>query len=61
MLYFPMFIIGLQGMPRRYYDYLPMYQTGHMVSTVGSWVLVAGLVTMFWGLSKCLRTAHRGQ
>jgi cytochrome c oxidase subunit 1 len=55
MLYFPMFIIGLMGMPRRYYDYLPMYQTGHMVSTVGSWVLVAGLVTMFWGLSKCLR------
>lgn len=55
MLYFPMFLIGLMGMPRRYYDYLPMYQTGHMISTVGSWVLVAGLVTMFWGLSKCLR------
>jgi len=55
MLYFPMFIIGLMGMPRRYYDYLPMYQTGHMVSTVGSWVLVAGLATMAWGLSKCVR------
>ncbi|HCU69058.1 MAG TPA: cytochrome c oxidase subunit I [Desulfomicrobium sp.] len=55
MLYFPMFLIGLMGMPRRYYDYLPMYQTGHMISTAGSWVLVAGLVTMFWGLSKCLR------
>lgn len=55
MLYFPMFLIGLMGMPRRYYDYLPMYQTGHMISTVGSWVLVAGLLTMFWGLSKCLR------
>jgi cytochrome c oxidase subunit 1 len=55
MLYFPMFIIGLMGMPRRYYDYLPMYQTGHMVSTVGSWVLVAGLFTMSWGLSKCFR------
>jgi len=54
MLYFPMFLIGLMGMPRRYYDYLPMYQTGHMISTAGSWVLVAGLVTMFWGLSKCL-------
>ena len=55
ILYFPMFLIGLMGMPRRYYDYLPMYQTGHMISTAGSWVLVAGLVTMFWGLSKCLR------
>lgn len=55
MLYFPMFIVGLQGMPRRYYDYLPMYQTGQLVSTVGSWVLVAGLIVMFYGLSKCLR------
>ena len=54
MLYFPMLLLGHMGMPRRYYDYLPMYQTGHMISTVGSWVLVAGQGTMFWGLSKCL-------
>lgn len=54
MLYFPQFIIGLQGMPRRYYDYLPMYQTGHLVSTVGSWILAVGIGLMFYNLSKCM-------
>ncbi|MFV0422796.1 cytochrome c oxidase subunit I [Oleidesulfovibrio sp.] len=52
VLYFPLFIIGLQGMPRRYYDYLPQYTTGHFISTVGSWILAAGLLLMLWNLFK---------
>lgn len=50
MLYFPMLILGLQGMPRRYYDYLPQFQDLHVFSTVGSWVLVVGLIMMFINL-----------
>ncbi|HSD62727.1 MAG TPA: cbb3-type cytochrome c oxidase subunit I, partial [Ignavibacteriaceae bacterium] len=42
-LYFPMFIMGWLGMPRRYYDYLPQYQPYHVISTVGSWILITGL------------------
>ena len=37
------FFLGHQGMPRRYYAYLPEYETLHQVSTVGSWILAAGL------------------
>ncbi|XPV75488.1 MAG: cytochrome c oxidase subunit I [Desulfovibrio sp.] len=55
LLYFPMFIIGLQGMPRRYYNYLPEYQAGHVFSTVGSWVLALGLVITFYNLIKGIR------
>jgi cytochrome c oxidase subunit 1 len=55
ILYFPMFIIGLQGMPRRYYDYLPKYAEGHFISTMGSWVLAAGLLLMFWNLWRGIR------
>lgn len=46
LLYFPQFIIGIQGMPRRYYDYLPQFQTGHFLSTMGAFVLFIGLITM---------------
>ena len=43
LLYFPLFIVGLQGMPRRSYDYLPQFQSGHVLSTVGAFILIAGL------------------
>ncbi len=50
--YFPMFIMGWLGMPRRYYDYLPEFHIYHLISTIGSWILVAGLLLMFGNLLK---------
>ncbi len=44
MLYFPMLIQGWMGHPRRYYDYVPRFHATHIVATVGSWVLVTGLL-----------------
>jgi cytochrome c oxidase subunit 1 len=58
MLYFTMMILGWKGMPRRYYDYLPEFQPLQIVSTVGSWILVAGLVVLFAAL---LRSLKRGE
>ncbi len=55
-LYFPMFIMGWLGMPRRYYDYLPQYQPYHVISTVGSWILITGMIIMFTNLIKSLKT-----
>ncbi|MFZ4456633.1 MAG: cytochrome c oxidase subunit I [Bacteroidales bacterium] len=46
MLYFPQFIIGIQGMPRRYFDYLPQFQWAQMVSSVGGFILAIGLIIM---------------
>jgi len=59
MLYFPFFFLGYLGMPRRYYDYLPEYQTYHIVATVGSWILVAGLVIMVSNLLVAIRRGTR--
>jgi cytochrome c oxidase subunit 1 len=39
MLYFPKFILGYMGMPRRYYDYLPEFANLQLISTIGSWIL----------------------
>ena len=57
-LYFPMLILGWEGMPRRYYDYLPAFHTLHLISTVGSWILAAGLILMFGNL---IRGLFRGE
>ena len=50
MLYFPMLILGLMGMPRRYYDYLPEFHFYNMISTYGSWILATGLLLMLGNL-----------
>ncbi len=44
--FFSQFIMGSQGMPRRYYNYLDQYQPLHAFSTVGSWILGLGFVVM---------------
>jgi cytochrome c oxidase subunit I len=58
ILYFSMFILGFQGMPRRYFDYPPQYHTNHVVSTVGSWFLAVGLVVIFANL---IRSVFKGE
>ncbi len=43
MTFLPQFVLGSRGMPRRYFNYLPQFQDLHVASTIGSWVLAAGL------------------
>ena len=43
--FIPQFILGLQGMPRRYFDYLPEWQSLHMLSSIGSYLLGFGYFT----------------
>jgi len=50
ILYFPMFIMGWLGMPRRYYDYLPEFEIYHFISTIGSWILITGILLMLGNL-----------
>jgi cytochrome c oxidase subunit 1 len=54
LLYFPMLILGWEGMPRRYYDYPPQFHTLNLISTIGSWILIAGLILMFVNLFHAL-------
>lgn len=55
LLYFPMFILGLRGMPRRYFDYLPEYAGGHMISSIGAGVLITGIGLMVFNLVRSLK------
>jgi cytochrome c oxidase subunit 1 len=57
IFYFPQFIIGIQGMPRRYFDYLPQFTTGEVISSIGSFILMIGLFTM---VSNLIYAAKKG-
>jgi cytochrome c oxidase subunit 1 len=59
ILYFSMFVLGYNGMPRRYFDYPKEYFTGHLISTIGSWILAAGLLIVFGNLITALFKGER--
>lgn len=59
LLYFPLFIAGYLGMPRRYYDYLPEFHIWHFISTIGSWTLITGLTIMFTNLIYALKKGEK--
>lgn len=58
LFYFPMLVLGWEGMPRRYYDYLPVFHGLQFLSTLGSWILVGGVAWMFFNM---VRSVFRGQ
>ena len=53
--FFPQFILGAQGMPRRYWSYLPEFTLLNRVSTVGSWFIAAGFFYIAYYLLQALR------
>ncbi len=54
LTFFPQFILGYLGMPRRYHAYPPEFQVYHVLSTAGASILGVGylmpLVYMLWSL-----------
>ncbi|HEY3321890.1 MAG TPA: cytochrome c oxidase subunit I [Planctomycetota bacterium] len=43
LTFFPQFMLGTKGVPRRTYNYLPEFRFYHVESTIGSYVLAIGL------------------
>lgn len=37
LTFIPQFILGIEGMPRRYYSYLPQFSSMHQLSTIGAY------------------------
>jgi len=54
LTFFPQFILGFLGMPRRYHDYPPEYQVLNVMSTAGASILALGyllpMVYLTWSM-----------
>ena len=46
-------------MPRRYYDYLPQFETGYYFAGFGAYMMIAALLLMFYNLLISLRKGER--
>ncbi|RYZ70698.1 MAG: hypothetical protein EOP09_05715, partial [Proteobacteria bacterium] len=57
LTFFPQFIAGAQGMPRRYWSYLPEFTLMNQLSTVGSWFLAVGFI---WTAIYMIKGAKSG-
>jgi cytochrome c oxidase subunit 1 len=57
--FFTQFILGSRGMPRRYYNYVPEFQTLHQISTLGSYILGVGFLIMTFNLLSSLKRGGR--
>jgi cytochrome c oxidase subunit I len=55
MTFFNQFVMGQQGMPRRYYTYVPQFQQQHILSTVGAYILLVGFLWIAFYLLASLR------
>jgi cytochrome c oxidase subunit 1 len=54
VIFFPQFIMGTLGMPRRYFNYAPEFQSLHQLSTYGTWIGAVGFILMLWTLMRPL-------
>ena len=56
LTFFPQFIMGSRGMPRRYYNYVEQYEIYHQISTIGAFLLGMSLLGAAIVLIRSLKT-----
>ena len=57
--FFPQFILGAMGMPRRYFDYIPAYENLNKISTVGSWLILIGFLIGLYTIVQGIRKGEK--
>jgi cytochrome c oxidase subunit 1 len=57
--FFPQFVLGAMGMPRRYFDYLPAYESLNRISTMGSWLIAIGFLISLYTIVQSIRSGEK--
>ncbi len=61
LTFFPQFIMGYMGMPRRYHEYPPEFQVLHVMSTAGATILGVGyLLPTIYFIMSLRKPVHAG-
>jgi cytochrome c oxidase subunit 1 len=59
LTFFPQYLLGYEGMPRRYHEYLPKYQMLNVLSSAGASILAVSyllpLAYLGWSLFRGAR------
>lgn len=59
LTFLPQFVMGSQGMPRRYFNYIEQFQTFHQVSTIGSFILGIGFLLVVYYFIKSIYNGQK--
>jgi len=59
LTFFTQFVLGSRGMPRRYYNYVPEFQSLHQLSTLGAYLLGISFAIMIVNLLVSLRSGAK--
>ena len=54
-----MFLVGLAGQPRRVEAYNSMYNTGNLVTTIGAYTIMAGMLVLLWAVISSWRSGAK--
>ncbi len=59
--FFPMYALGILGMPRRVYTYAPDlgWNTLNLISSIGGFILAFGFLLLFYNIIKSLRSGEK--
>jgi cytochrome c oxidase subunit 1 len=60
LTFFPQHLLGLEGMPRRIYEYQNEDWEGYnLTSTIGSWIMGLGILFFIWNVVRTSRSGPR--
>ena len=54
-----MFLVGLAGQPRRVEAFNSMYNTGNLVTTIGAYAIMAGMLVLLWAVISSWRSGAK--
>jgi len=57
--FFPQFLLGSSGMPRRYHEYMPEFTSLNQISSIGAWTIGVGFLIALGTIVHCIKFGEK--